>query len=333
MALDGLLHVPLRPVERLVRRTSLVALGEHRCSAIDPLFAGGGPQLTPIVGFMRTSLVRIFRGHEPQVHTPNVAGFHNVGSSYERRPLDAKGDQSDWIVPSPSLLEDLIDTRSGRHAVSRGEFFLKPFAPIRATAYLAQRHLFEALNADTGNLIPDLAVDEYAIHLLRIILRDAYQHWDTDGLQERDLRPSCDRRRRAIVEGIKERLATDYASSHSLPSLAAAAYTSPGQLARIFPRCTGFSLHSYQQQIRLRTSLQLVRDHHFELAEVAMQLGFASHSHFTTAFRRCFGLSPSQFAKSRSRGLANTFLQSMTEALRPRSALHRKSPFRMPWLH
>ena len=142
---------------------------------------------------MRTSLVRAFRGHEPQVHTPNVAGFHNVGSSYERRALDAQGDQSDWIVPSPSLLEELIDARPRRHAVSRGEFFLKPFAPIRATAYLAQRHLFEALNASTGNLIPDLAVDEYVIHVLRIILKDAYQHWDTDRQPERDLRRVCER--------------------------------------------------------------------------------------------------------------------------------------------
>jgi AraC family transcriptional regulator len=95
-----------------------------------------------------------------------------------------------------------------------------------------------------------------------------------------------------------------------LNSLARQVHCSAAQLGRIFLEQTGFSIHCYQQHIRLRVSPQLLREMPFELADIAAQLGFASHGHFSSVFRRCFGVSPSQFARSRSKILAATFLES-----------------------
>ena len=64
-------------------------------------------------------------------------------------------------------------------------------------------------------------------------------------------------------------------------------------LARIFQQQTGVPVHRYLTQLRLRASLEQLADDVNDLTAVALDLGFSSHSHFTDAFRREFGHSPS----------------------------------------
>jgi len=64
-------------------------------------------------------------------------------------------------------------------------------------------------------------------------------------------------------------------------------------LARMFRSRTGFSLHAYRNQLRLRAALERLRDPGVDLIDIALDLGFSSHSHFTETFRRSFGKTPS----------------------------------------
>ena len=321
----------IRPIERLVRQTPLVALGEHRCPSSHVLFSGGGPQTVPFIGFMRTSVIRTFDDSRSEVHTPNVAGFHNIGSWYERRAIDDLGDNSDWIVVSPPLLAELTDSVGAEKFGRDSRLFSRPFAPLAANSYIAQRHLFDVLNSDGGSSLSDLAVEEYTLHLVRAILWGAAQFWGTRP-SKRKSRPTCERKRKSVVEAIKQKIATEYWSNQSLVTLARAVHSSPGQLARIFPIHTGFSIHSYQEQIRLRVSLELLRESPFEISDVATQLGFSNHSHFSTVFRRRFGISPSQFAKSRSRGLARSFIDSLDQSFMLGASSKCKRSQRLSWL-
>ena len=45
--------------------------------------------------------------------------------------------------------------------------------------------------------------------------------------------------------------------------------------------------------LRLHASLEMLRDTSRDLSTIALDLGFADHSHFTMAFRRRFGVTPS----------------------------------------
>jgi AraC-like DNA-binding protein len=47
-------------------------------------------------------------------------------------------------------------------------------------------------------------------------------------------------------------------------------------------------------QVRLRTALEWIPGNENNLTELAFQLGFSSHSHFTLAFRKAFGVPPTQ---------------------------------------
>jgi AraC-like DNA-binding protein len=53
----------------------------------------------------------------------------------------------------------------------------------------------------------------------------------------------------------------------------------------------------YQRQLRIRRALALL-PHTDDLARLALDLGFASHSHFTAAFRAATGVTPSAYRKT-----------------------------------
>jgi len=70
-------------------------------------------------------------------------------------------------------------------------------------------------------------------------------------------------------------------------------------LCRVFRTATGTSLHAYRSQLRLREALGRVPDA-ADLTALALDLGYASHSHFTQAFRRAFGTTPREWRESAS---------------------------------
>jgi AraC-like DNA-binding protein len=45
--------------------------------------------------------------------------------------------------------------------------------------------------------------------------------------------------------------------------------------------------------LRLRLALERLLDPGTDILTLALELGYSSHSHFTSAFRRCYGCQPS----------------------------------------
>jgi AraC-like DNA-binding protein len=69
---------------------------------------------------------------------------------------------------------------------------------------------------------------------------------------------------------------------------------SRGHLAEVFREVVGVSPYRYQLQLRLARAQELLMESD-DLAQLALDLGFSSHSHFTTAFRHRFGETPAHF--------------------------------------
>jgi AraC-like DNA-binding protein len=99
---------------------------------------------------------------------------------------------------------------------------------------------------------------------------------------------AVDRMRAHVLAAVGER--------HTLKSLSAVAGGSPFRLCRSFSQVTGGPLHAWLLRLRLHMSLERVAAG-TDLTAVALDLGFASHSHFGAAFRRAFGLSPSEWRR------------------------------------
>ena len=105
---------------------------------------------------------------------------------------------------------------------------------------------------------------------------------------------------RALCDACRAHLAAHLGAPLSLTRLARDLGVSPFHLARVFRRETGTTVHATRHALRLRTSLERITAGD-DLARVAVELGYASHSHFTARFRRTFGATPSSVrARARS---------------------------------
>jgi AraC-like DNA-binding protein len=96
------------------------------------------------------------------------------------------------------------------------------------------------------------------------------------------------------AEAVKTYLASRLGERITLDEIAQAMHWSPFHLARVFQQRTGVPIHRYLTGLRLRASLERLADGASDLARLALELGFSSHSHFSDAFRREFGCAPSE---------------------------------------
>lgn len=130
-----------------------------------------------------------------------------------------------------------------------------------------------------------VAVEEGVLDMLRLSLV-------TDPL----VMPAS-RRTRRLIGRTKEYLEAHLSDAIRLTEVARVVGASPAYLTDLFRRVEGVPVHRYLTQLRL--SRALVDLHHAaDLSALALSLGFSSHSHFTSSFRRAFGCTPSRFRES-----------------------------------
>lgn len=108
---------------------------------------------------------------------------------------------------------------------------------------------------------------------------------------------------RRLIRCAKGFLDANFRGRLQLADVASAVGSSPAYLTDVFRRFEGAPLHAYLTQLRLGRAL-LDLPHTDDLTALALDLGFSSHSHFTFAFRRWFGCTPSEFRRSTRRSIS-----------------------------
>jgi AraC-like DNA-binding protein len=275
---DVVLDVRLKPVETLLFRSDIVAAGKFRCPATDPLFRDSGPCSHHTFVFPRTVTAIRFDDGRSFVATPSSVVFYNEHQRYTRARVN-EIDASDWFVVAGDVLAEIIRFDDPRRPFAVAE------APVDAAAFLEQRRLFDALDAWNaaagGSARPRfdaLEVEEAVLGVLRRVVKDA---------REKPKRAADE------VEEVKRLLARDVTRNIELRRLAGAVSMSPFALCRAFRARTGETITRYRHTLRLRLALDRLRDERAGITGIALDLGYSSHSHFTAAFRRHFGVAPS----------------------------------------
>ena len=292
------LDVELKPVERLLFRSDVVAIGSFRCPATHPLFRDSGPCTHHTFVFPRTATVIRHDGGTPFTATPNCVTLYNQNQGYSRSKISSV-DACDWYV----VADDVLFAAAGPAAAGRARPFAETHVAIASPTYIRQRQLFDRVRSGT---IEPFEVDEEVLGLLDRVLGSGQASglgpqasdcgWSVprpDACGPRPVSP----RLREKVETAKRLIAVSPGRTIPLRELAAAAGSSPFHLCRAFRTLTGMSMTAWRHSIRLRLSLDLLHDRR-DLSAVAMDLGYASHSHFTATFRRHFGITPSSYRLS-----------------------------------
>jgi AraC-like DNA-binding protein len=125
-----------------------------------------------------------------------------------------------------------------------------------------------------------LRAEETTLRLVRRLL-----------IEDRTAKPVTAAQRR-LIQRAKQVLHADPRHRWSLSEIAHAIGTSPVHLTQTFSKAEGMPLYRYQTQLRLASALHEL-PHRDDLAALALDLGFSSHSQFTTAFKRMYGVPPS----------------------------------------
>lgn len=227
-------------------------------------------------------LAGVFAKHDgPRRHviaTPNHAVFIAAGSPYRLSYPGGIGDQA-------------LTLRFSRDSFEFSDFAAHSL--LSPAAMLARSLLWRRFVR--GEWDP-LQVEEVGLGLLAAALPDA--------CKVRHAPRRCSGRRMLQVERVKEAISLRPERKWTLSGLAELACVSPCHLAHIFRAEVGASVYRYVLRARLAKALEEVLEGDTDLSAVALETGFASHSHFTARFRALFGSTPVELRQRASRGTA-----------------------------
>jgi AraC family transcriptional regulator len=276
---------PYEDESRLLYQGSLVFIGQFRRGPRHPYFGGPHQIRGTLLVFPRTSVTITHEGKEPVVADPNAVMFYNDEQVYWRGRLSDEGDLCEWFNYDPRLVADAVRAFEPSVDEHLDAPFSSAYGPSDPASYLLQRLIVnQILNHEADTLF----IEELSLFILKRIIDNKYRR---RGVLPQAAKPLSERE---IVEAIQTFLATAFDQNPSLDQIASKLHYSPFHLCRIFRKHTGQSIHKYLHQLRLCVSLDYVTQSNTDLSSLALKLGFASHSHFTEAFRKTFGIPPSE---------------------------------------
>ena len=234
------------------------------------------------------------------------AVLYRADEYYERERLAPDGDRSTFLTIEPGAGARIVSTIASTQVTVTAPEALQ----VRLLAELCGR----------GDIEP-LEIEELGLRLVARVLdrsRSGQRRGSVGAAGPGNRRAATRRAHATAVADAQRWVAADATASRSLAEIGAAIGVSPFHLARLFRNQTGFSLHGYRDQLRLRMALDRLAEDDTNLATMAVELGFFSHSHFSDRFRQAFGASPSSVRSLLRRGNAQT--RTMMEALRATAA-------------
>jgi len=270
-------------------------VGQFRRGPKHPDFGGPHQSGGALMVFPRTSVTITHVGKDPVVADPNTVMFYNDGQVYSRAKLSDQGDLCEWFGFEPALVTEAVRSFDPQVDDHPREPFLFSHGPSDTTSYLLQRLV---VNHILGDQQPDdLFIEETVLRVLKRVIENSYRPRGIYPLKAM-LSTELD-----LVDAIQELLANRFEQNPSLEEIATQLNYSPFHVCRIFRKHTGQSIRQYLNQLRLRASLEYVTQANIDLTSLALKLGFASHSHFTEAFRKTFGTPPSSLRNGPQRSV------------------------------
>jgi methylphosphotriester-DNA--protein-cysteine methyltransferase len=263
-----------------------VYFAELICGPNDPEWGEENQVSRPIVAFPATPVWQVHDGAAPTLMNANHAVFHHPGSEYRRERFQGQGYRCVFFFPSPSLVREMAAEVDP--SATDAETYRFPHTTARLDGRVFARCRRLATDLAAGGL-QGLGAREGLYTFLRSAVHSAYR-----GYAPRRVRPQTSRAHVEIVEETKELITRGLAEPIRLDELAGDVHVSPYHLSRIFRAITGYPIHAYQTHLRLRVGLdRLERGWARDIGQLGVDLGFSSHSHFSSAFRSTLGVRPS----------------------------------------
>ncbi len=266
-------------------RADRLWVSDSRCR---PPHAGSLPERVlgaHTIVFPRSGVFVRHRAGDRDVGDPNHVIFFNPDEPYRSTHPGGQGDDCDVVTIRGETLREVVGKWDSAVASRGDRVFAFGSHTTSPRVALLQRIIFAGLSTAAGAAE---GAEGAVLAVIERVLEEAYRSRPVRAL----FLSQTTRQHEAWAESVMSMLASQFRRGPSLAEVSDAAGCSPFHLCRVFKRCTGVSIHRYLNSLRLRSSLDDVLDAGTHLADLADTLGYSSHSHFTDAFRREFGVTP-----------------------------------------
>ncbi len=214
---------------------------------------------------------------------PSQAVFFAAGRPYRVSHEVASSDDSLALEFSPDILREVLANTTATdnlHSIEANSLLSAHTIATRTLLYWRLKH----------QLAEPIEIEETSLGLISSAFMRARRN-------EKSFKPKASRRSQK-VETARIALIQNPEQKWALSDLSKKVNCSPYHLTRIFREELGIPLHQYQLRMRIAKSLNALLDTKDEVTSIALDSGFSSHSHFTSAFRQTVGISPTEFRRS-----------------------------------
>jgi AraC-like DNA-binding protein len=212
----------------------------------------------------------------------NQVLFFNEAEAYRvSHPVEG-GDASLVLAIDESLLRELAPKehlREGSKLLAFRQQRLRIDARTQALAALL-RHSLNSKAAES------LEAETLALTLVRRAMGERTSHAAQSSVG-----------RQKMVDRAKLALSSDLTRRWTLAEIAQEVGVSPVYLTQAFQQVEAMPLYRYHLRLRLARALDLLGQYD-DLTALSLELGFSSHSHFSSAFRQAYGRTPAEFRRS-----------------------------------
>lgn len=216
------------------------------------------------------------------VFCPADLGLHSLGIT------SASGYRGHVLLVPSTHLESVCEAEGARHPVD-----LCVIPVFRDTLLLACAHRL-LVGETRGHVTQDVGA-EIAARQVVMRLAAVTGGRSPDWIKDTSVFTPC------VMRQIIERVDARLAGQPTLVEMSSGFGLSPSHFARKFQRSTGLSLNRFINRRRIGLSLALLKTGRTPLAQLSLDLGFSSQSHFTRLFSCLTGITPYQFRREQRR--------------------------------
>jgi AraC family transcriptional regulator len=221
-------------------------------------------------------------GKKEHIAEANQMVILNEDEPYRVSHPVAGGDATLTVAVDPATLLEISPAEyrypRERPALHRSGLQIGPHTQVLA-AQLRQRL--------SRRSIGSLEAETLTLQLIRHALGDSRSH----SLRVRKGGPA------KMADSVKLLLSADPWRRWTLAEIAREVSVTPVYLTDAFRRVEGIPLYRYHLRLRLALALTELAECN-DLTTLAVELGFHSHSHFSSTFKKAFGQTPSDFKRS-----------------------------------
>lgn len=279
-------HAPVTGIDYdWVLDTPLVRMSRWHCLERDAGITRERHQHWRVIGFVHEGAFQLRTPRGGGLMDSLQVGFFNALEPYTTSHPCGPGDHGTGLILRADLFDEILARHHPRAAEDSRRLPVRGPCPTETL----DRHLELLRAAESADGVDPLAAEEAAVAIVDRLLRAAAADPADDGAE------IVSPRQRDLAESTRNLLARGFRQPLHLDAVATSVGSTPAHLCRVFRKATGSTIHAYLTRLRLRAALEPLLDGTEDLSGLAFDLGFSSHSHFTFAFRREFGRTPSRW--------------------------------------